>query len=69
MQRLEVSGAVRPIYGSLDVKRLIEHPGLLKSVDELPVKYFLTFRALTAKRQERSVHRRSVTSHKTTFLY
>jgi len=23
MQRLEVSGAVRPIYGSLDVKRLI----------------------------------------------
>ena len=27
MQRLEVSGAVRPIYGSLGVKRLIE--GLL----------------------------------------
>ena len=25
MQRLEVSGAVRPIYGSLGVKRLIEH--------------------------------------------
>ena len=24
MQRLEVSGAVRPIYGSLGVKRLIE---------------------------------------------
>ena len=23
MQRLEVSGALRPIYGSLDVKRLI----------------------------------------------
>jgi len=26
MQRLEVSGAVRPIYGSLGVKRLIIHP-------------------------------------------
>ena len=25
MQRLEVSGAVRPIYGSLGVKRLIPH--------------------------------------------
>ena len=25
MQRLEVSGAVRPIYGSLGVKRLSEH--------------------------------------------
>jgi len=25
MQRLEVSGAVRPIYGSLGVKRLILH--------------------------------------------
>ena len=27
MQRLEVSGAVRPIYGSLGVKRLIWEPG------------------------------------------
>ena len=26
MQRLEVSGAVRPIYGSLGVKRLRFHP-------------------------------------------
>ena len=26
MQRLEVSGAVRPIYGSLGVKRLRKHP-------------------------------------------
>jgi len=26
MQRLEVSGAVRPIYGSLGVKRLINSP-------------------------------------------
>ena len=25
MQRLEVSGAVRPIYGSLGVKRIIHH--------------------------------------------
>jgi len=25
MQHLEVSGAVRPIYGSLGVKRLINH--------------------------------------------
>ena len=27
MQRLEVSGAVRPIYGSLGVKRLKVHQG------------------------------------------
>ena len=27
MQRLEVSVAVRPIYGSLGVKRLISNPG------------------------------------------
>ena len=27
MQRLEVSGAVRPIYGSLGVKRLMEPKG------------------------------------------
>jgi len=27
MERLEVSGAVRPIYGSLGVKRLIRHRG------------------------------------------
>ena len=33
MQRLEVSGAVRPIYGSLGVKRLIQHFGL-SSKDE-----------------------------------
>jgi len=25
MQRLEVSGAVRPIYGPLGVKRIIQH--------------------------------------------
>jgi len=31
MQRLEVSGAVRPIYGSLGVKRL--------SIDSVPVKF------------------------------
>jgi len=27
MQRLEVSGTVRPIYGSLGVKRLMSHTG------------------------------------------
>ena len=31
MQRLEVSGAVRPIYGSLGVKRLIVHSALCMS--------------------------------------
>jgi len=30
MQRLEVSGAVRPIYGSLGVKRLSRHNWLLQ---------------------------------------
>jgi len=39
MQRLEVSGAVRPIYGSLGVKRLIhigpsEHHAQKKHADE-----------------------------------
>jgi len=29
MQRLEVSGAVRPIYGSLGVKRLMEAKDIL----------------------------------------
>ena len=29
MRRLEVSGAVRPIYGSLGVKRLIHYPSNL----------------------------------------
>ena len=33
MQRLEVSGAVRPIYGTLDVKRL----NLKKMLDEADV--------------------------------
>ena len=32
MQRLEVSGAVRPIYGSLGVKRLTKHSLLLFKV-------------------------------------
>jgi len=32
MQRLEVSGAVRPIYGSLGAKRLIFKPTLLKCI-------------------------------------
>ena len=30
MQRLEVSGAVRPIYGSLGVKRLIQYSNSYK---------------------------------------
>ena len=30
MQRLEVSSAVRPIYGSLGVKRLIVHFGVVR---------------------------------------
>ena len=33
MQRLEVSGAVRPIYGSLGAKRLIKHHVLKKCGD------------------------------------
>jgi len=34
MQRLEVSGAVRPIYGSLGVKRLIRSVGACGRTDE-----------------------------------
>ena len=34
MQRLEVSGAVRPIYGSLGVKRLINNSMLRSRVLE-----------------------------------
>ena len=33
MQRLEVSGAVRPTYGSLGVKRLTKHLKRLKFQD------------------------------------
>jgi len=37
MQRLEVGGAVRPIYGSLGVRRLIyPSSGACDCVDELP---------------------------------
>ena len=44
MQRLEVSGAVRPIYGSLGVKRLIYILILLslRSLGALPRVYFLS---------------------------
>ena len=35
MQRLEVSGAVRPLYGSLGVKRLRRHTGSLLSLQIL----------------------------------
>ena len=41
MQRLEVSGAVRPIYVSLGVKRLITFYGLF--VIEIPIKAPLMF--------------------------
>ena len=37
MQRLEVSGAVRPIYGSLGVKRLSIGKVLLRALIVLPV--------------------------------
>ena len=36
MQRLEVSGAVRPIYGSLGVKRLIKQPQGFKRLIAAP---------------------------------
>ena len=43
MQRLEVNGTVRPIHGSLGVKRLRKHleakPGKY-SIDSLPKKMF-----------------------------
>ena len=37
MQRLEVSGAVRPIYGSLGVKRLIYYMNNTKHEDTYTV--------------------------------
>ena len=48
MQRLEVSGAVRPIYGSLGVKRLTAVGPLLVGLEELVpfrlvIRYFLNF--------------------------
>ena len=33
MQRLEISGAVRPIYGSLGVKRLLEESNVYSACD------------------------------------
>ena len=39
MQRLEVSGAVRPIYGSLGVKWLIKHPQFLDILSALNVQH------------------------------
>ena len=49
MQRLEVSGAVRPIYGSLGVKRLITQKATpirsLKGVDPFCLSYLHEYRA------------------------
>jgi len=45
MQSLEVSGAVRPIYGSLGVKRLIT---LYSLVQQLTGVFFLMLLLLTA---------------------
>ena len=45
MQRLEVSGAVRPIYGSLGVKRLIS---ALKWISVANTKHFPQFSQLTS---------------------
>ena len=42
MQRLEVSGVVRPIYGSLGVKRLIEHREVIAVCSEIHVKHINT---------------------------
>ena len=45
MQRLEISGAVRPIYGSLGVKRLKEKLVLLasgKQKDNIAIKSMCT---------------------------
>ena len=46
MQRLEVSGAVRPIYGSLGVKRLITSTTLYREVlQKFPMyKYILVYK-------------------------
>jgi len=38
MQHLEVSGAVRPIYGSLDIKRLINMKQQSVSVTDFSAK-------------------------------
>jgi hypothetical protein len=51
MQRLEVSGAVRPIYGSLGVKRLrdfrIRETGTGQQVAQLHVKYMMMMMMIT----------------------
>jgi len=46
MQRLEVSGAVRPIYGSLGVKRLITCYPLGSSISYLSARKYRHFKYL-----------------------
>ena len=61
MQRLEVSGAVRPIYGSLDVKRLM-FQGLGAQEEKRSRHYVPT------KHRRMITKRSSVTSHKNEIL-
>ena len=42
MQRLEVSGAVRPIYGSLDVKRLMLYREIIAVCSQIHTKHINT---------------------------
>ena len=48
MQRLEVSGAVRPIYGSLGLKRLIKYP-LVTKLRKLDIVRMLTASSLVTR--------------------
>ena len=48
MQRLEVSGAVRPIYGSLGVKRLILNYDALNHELKTPANTYSSFNVSTA---------------------
>ena len=51
MQRLEVSGAVRPIYGSLGVKRLTNLMHIISFYNKFIIRLYM-FRALCAHHQE-----------------
>ena len=52
MQRLEVSGAVRPIYGSLGVKRLTNLMHKILFYSKFIIIRLYMFRALCAHHQE-----------------
>jgi hypothetical protein len=54
MQRLEVSGAVRPIYGSLGVKRLIDILVSLKV--HLPAALFICVCSVATSTHEIALH-------------